>query len=187
MEFVATEMPGVMIMRVDRHGDDRGFFSETYRKAWFDEAGLGIEFVQDNHTFSAEKGTVRGLHFQAPPRAQAKLVRVSRGRALDVVVDIRVGSPTFGGHMAVELSEEDWNELFVPEGFAHGFCTLEANTEVLYKVSAYYSPEHDKGLLWNDPAVGIDWPIGPEEAVVSDRDRGHPVLADIPAYFAVEA
>ncbi len=187
MEFVATEIPGVMIVRVARHGDERGFFSETYRRAWFDDAGMRVDFVQDNHTFSAERGTVRGLHFQVPPRAQAKLVRVSRGRALDVVVDIRVAAPTYGRHVVVELSGENWEQLFVPPGFAHGFCTLEADTEVLYKVSDYYSPEHDKGLLWNDPALGIAWPVGSDEAVVSDRDRAHPRLAELPPYFTVEA
>jgi dTDP-4-dehydrorhamnose 3,5-epimerase len=187
MEFIASEIPGVMIARIDRHDDDRGFFSETYRRAWFEDAGINVEFVQDNHTFSAKKGTVRGLHFQAPPREQAKLVRVSRGRAFDVVVDVRVGAATYGRHVAVELSEENWDQLYVPPGFAHGFCTLEADTEVLYKVSAYYSPQHDKGLLWNDPALGIRWPVGPEEAVVSDRDGEHPLLADLPPYFTVEA
>jgi len=186
MELVATEIPGVLIVRVDRFGDERGFFSETYRKVWFDDAGIDVGFVQDNHSFSAEIGTVRGLHFQIPPREQAKLVRVSRGRALDVVVDIRAGTPTYGRHVAVELSARQWQQLYVPPGFAHGFCTLEVDTEVLYKVSDYYSPEHDKGLLWNDSDLGIAWPIAAEEAVVSDRDREHPGLADLPAYFTEE-
>lgn len=186
MELLKTAIPGVLVLRPGRFADDRGFFSETFRLSWMEEAGLPTSWVQDNHSFSAAAGTVRGLHFQVPPRAQDKLVRVARGSALDVVVDLRRGSPTFGRHVAVTLSAENWEQVLVPKGFAHGFCTLEPDTEVLYKVSDYYSPDHDQGLLWNDPALGIDWPVAGEAALVSERDRRHPPLAALPDYFTVE-
>ncbi|NRG18536.1 dTDP-4-dehydrorhamnose 3,5-epimerase [Rhizobiales bacterium] len=173
----------IKILRPPIHGDDRGFFSETYNKRTLLEAGVDIDFVQDNHAFSAEKGTVRGLHFQTPPYAQDKLVRVVRGAILDVAVDLRVGSPTFGRHVSAVISAKDWNQILVPVGFAHGLVTLEPDTEVLYKVSNYYSPEHDKGLLWNDPALGIDWGIDPASAILSEKDRRHPTLAELPEYF----
>jgi dTDP-4-dehydrorhamnose 3,5-epimerase len=182
----ATDIPDVLLIAPPKYGDDRGFFSETFRGAWFEEAGTSLDFVQDNHSLSADTGTVRGLHFQIPPHAQDKLVRVVRGAVLDVAVDIRVGSPTFGQHVAEVLSAENWRQLLVPKGFAHGFCTLEPDTEVLYKVTAYYAPDHDKGLLWDDPALGIDWPVDGDRAVLSDKDRLHPPLADLPAYFTRE-
>ena len=143
--------------------------------------------MQDNHSLSRRRGTVRGLHFQVPPRAQAKLVRVLAGRIFDVVVDLRRASPAYGRHVAFELSAANGDQLFVPAGLAHGFCTLEEDTEVLYKVSAYYSRDHDRGLRWDDPALGIAWPVAAGEAVLSDRDRRHPTLADLPDYFAEEA
>ena len=177
-------IPEVRIIRPRRHGDARGFFSETWSRQALAEAGIGLDFVQDNHAFSAEAGTVRGLHFQIPPYAQAKLVRVVRGAILDVAVDIRAGSPTYGRHVAAVISAAEWNQILVPVGFAHGLATLEPGTEVLYKVSAPYSPAHDKGLLWNDPALGIDWPVGEAEAIVSDKDRRQPQLADLPDWFA---
>lgn len=183
---VVTEslaIPEVKVVRPKKHGDARGFFSETYVKKDFVAAGIDVEFVQDNHSFSADMGTVRGLHFQTAPFAQDKLVRVTRGAVIDVAVDIRVGSPTFGKHVAVRLSAQEWNQLFVPKGFAHGFVTIEPDTEFLYKVSAPYAPEHDKGLLWNDPALGIDWGISSSAATLSARDKLHPTLADLPAYF----
>ena len=183
---VVTEslaIPEVKLVRPKKHGDARGFFSETYVKRDFVAAGIDVEFVQDNHSFSADVGTVRGLHFQTGPFAQDKLVRVTRGAVLDVAVDIRVGSPTFGKHVAVRLSAEEWNQLFVPKGFAHGYATLEPNTEFLYKVSAPYAPEHDKGLLWNDPALGIDWGIPVSAAILSAKDKVQPKLAELPAYF----
>lgn len=170
-------------MTPERFGDHRGFFSETYNRQRFVEAGIDMEFVQDNHSLSAAMGTIRGLHFQSPPFAQVKLVRVVRGRILDVAVDLRRSSATYGRHVAVELSAENGRQLLVPIGFAHGFCTLEADTEIHYKVSAYYSAAHDKGLAYNDPALGIDWPVTLGEAILSDKDRQQPRLADLAAYF----
>ena len=178
--------PEVRVISPKKHGDARGFFSETYTQRSFAEGGIDVAFVQDNHAFSAERGTVRGLHFQAPPYAQAKLVRVVRGTILDIAVDLRVGSPTFGKHVSAVISAEQWNQILIPIGFAHGLVTLEPNTEVLYKVSNYYSPEHDKGLLWNDPALGIEWPVTEEEAILSAKDKAQPRLADLPAYFHYE-
>jgi dTDP-4-dehydrorhamnose 3,5-epimerase len=178
------EIPDVKIIRVPKHGDDRGFFAETYSKRKFADAGVNVDLVQDNHAFSVRKGTLRGLHFQVPPFAQAKLVRVARGAIFDVAVDLRVGSPTFGQHVSAVISAEEWNQIFVPVGFAHGLLTLEPNTEVLYKVSEVYSPEHDKGLLWNDPALGIAWPV--TDVILSDKDRAQPLLANVPAYFQFE-
>ncbi|MGH7054149.1 MAG: dTDP-4-dehydrorhamnose 3,5-epimerase, partial [Stellaceae bacterium] len=148
--------------------------------------GIAVRFVQDNHSLSLQRGTVRGLHFQIPPFAQAKLVRVTRGAILDVVVDLRRGSPDFGRHVAAELSTAQWNQLFVPEGFAHGFCTIEPETEVTYKVNRPYSAAHDRGLLWNDPALGIPWPVSESEALLSERDRRHPPLAELPEFFHYE-
>ncbi len=140
-------------------------------------------FVQDNHSLSASRGTLRGLHFQTPPFAQDKLVRVTRGRILDVVVDIRNGSPTFGKYTSADLNAENGLQIFVPVGFAHGFVTLEDNTEVVYKVSNFYSVEHDGGLLWNDPALAIDWGLDGLVPVLSEKDSRHPVLANLPQYF----
>ncbi len=176
-------IPEVKVLRPARHGDHRGFFSEAYSRKSFAEAGIDMDFVQDNHSLSAEKGTVRGLHFQVPPFAQHKLVRVTRGAIFDVAVDIRTGSPTYGQHVSGIISADEWNQIFIPIGFAHGLVTLEPDTEVLYKVSDYYAPDCDKGLLWNDPALGIDWQIDPDAAILSDKDTKHPALADLPAYF----
>jgi dTDP-4-dehydrorhamnose 3,5-epimerase len=179
----STALPDIKIVNPQRIGDQRGFFSETYNRQRFAEVGIDVEFVQDNHSLSAVPGTVRGLHFQSEPFAQAKLIRVVRGRILDVAVDIRRSSPTFGRHVAVELSAENGSQLLIPVGFAHGFCTLEPDTEIVYKVSAYYSAAHDHGLRWNDPALGIDWPVALTNAVLSDKDRCQPLLAELPAYF----
>lgn len=186
MELLKTAMPGVLVLRPDRFADARGFFSETFRDSWMEEAGLPTCWVQDNHSSSTARGTVRGLHFQVPPRAQDKLVRVIRGSVFDVAVDLRRGSSTFGRHVAVTLGAAGGEQLLIPKGFAHGFCTLEPETEVLYKVTDYYSPEHDRGLLWSDPALGIDWPVTEITALVSERDRGHPTLAALPDYFVME-
>jgi dTDP-4-dehydrorhamnose 3,5-epimerase len=184
VEVVPTALPDVRIVKVGLFADARGYFSETYNRLAFADAGIDVEFVQDNTSLSRQVGTVRGLHFQSPPFAQGKLIRVVRGRILDVVVDIRRTSSTYGHHVAVELSHENRLQLFVPAGFAHGFCTLEPDTEIAYKVSAPYSAEHDYGLAWDDPALGIEWPVDPAEAVLSDKDRRHPPLADLASHFA---
>lgn len=176
-------LPGAMIIEPKRFRDDRGFFSEVYNARALRQSGLEADFVQDNHSLSADRGVIRGLHFQVPPHPQGKLVRVVRGRMVDVIVDIRKGSPTFGAHEAVELSADNWRQLWVPEGFAHGFCTITENCEVLYKVTGHYAPDCDKGLAFDDPALGIDWPVPLSEAILSEKDRRHPRLADLPAYF----
>jgi dTDP-4-dehydrorhamnose 3,5-epimerase len=183
MKVVDTEIPDVKLIFPKKFGDRRGFFSETYSRKGFAAAGIGLEFVQDNHALSADPGTVRGLHFQVPPAAQAKLVRVARGAIFDVAVDIRQGSPTYGKWVGATISAQAWNQILVPAGFAHGYCTLEPDTEVVYKVSDFYAPELEYGLLWNDPAIGIDWPIAPGKAVLSDKDLKMPKLAEVPAYF----
>jgi dTDP-4-dehydrorhamnose 3,5-epimerase len=185
MQVIETALPEVKEIVPAVHGDARGFFSEVYNARQLETAGILDVFVQDNHSRSGPVGTLRGLHFQIPPYAQAKLVRVPRGRILDVAVDIRAGSPTYGQHVCRELSAAAWNQLYVPEGFAHGFCTLEPDTEVVYKVSHYYAPDHDRGLHWNDPALAIAWPVSAEEAVLSDKDRRHPTLAELPAHFTI--
>ena len=183
VQIVSAEIADVKIITPVRFGDARGFFSEIFREDALAQHGIDIRFVQENHSHSAAKGVLRGLHFQTPPAAQAKLVRVGAGAILDVAVDIRAGSPSFGRHVTVVLDADTGNQLLVPEGFAHGFCTLVADTQVLYKVNRYYSAEHDRGLAWNDPALGIAWPVAESEAVLSDKDRRQPLLADLPAYF----
>jgi dTDP-4-dehydrorhamnose 3,5-epimerase len=183
MEIRSTEIHEVKLLEPRRHGDERGFFSETYRRDVFSEAGIGDVFVQENHSMSATAGTLRGLHFQSSPHAQAKVVRVVHGAIYDVAVDIRASSPTFGQHVAVELSAKNWRQIYIPVGFAHGMLTLEPNTEVVYLVSDYYSPEDDRGLLWCDKELAIDWPLGGQAPLLSQRDQTHPVLRDLPAYF----
>lgn len=179
----ALAIPEVKVIRPRRRGDARGFFSETYSREALAAAGIGIDFVQDNHAYSAAASTVRGLHFQSPPFAQHKLVRVMRGAILDVAVDIRAGSPTYGRHVSAVISAGNWCQILVPAGFAHGLATLEPETEVLYKVSAPYAPAYDQGLRWNDPALGILWPVAEAAAIVSDKDRAQPLLADLPGWF----
>lgn len=183
MRVEALNIPAVKMLAPDKHGDDRGFFSETYNKKALAASGLRLEFVQDNHSFSAAKGTVRGLHFQTPPFAQDKLVRVTRGAIFDVAVDLRRGSPTYGRHVSATLSAAAWNQILVPIGFAHGLMTLEPDTEVIYKVSDYFAPEHDHGLLWNDPDLGIEWPLAEHEAILSDKDRVQPRFAEFATPF----
>ena len=183
MEVLSSDIPEVKILTPKRFGDHRGFFSETYNKRALAEAGIELDFVQDNHSLSAERGVVRGLHYQIEPHAQAKLVRVVRGAILDVAVDIRRNAPTFRQHVSVVLSQENWRQVLIPPGFAHGFVTLEPNTEVIYKVTDYYAPDQERGILWSDPALGIDWGIAPDEAILSDRDRQHPPLAEQPDLF----
>ena len=183
MQVISTAIAEVKEIRPVRHRDPRGFFSEILRDDVLRKHSIDVVFVQENQSLSVERGVVRGLHFQAPPAGQAKLVRASAGSILDVAVDIRQGSPTYRRHVAVVLSAAEGNQLFVPEGFAHGFCTLEPNTEVIYKVNRYYSREHDLGLAWNDPALAIAWPVADAAALLSDKDRRQPLLAELPAYF----
>lgn len=171
-----TAIPMVKIVTPKKFGDGRGFFSEVYNRATWASAGLHLEFVQDNHAFSAVVGTLRGLHYQIPPFAQDKLLRVTRGRIFDVAVDIRRSSPTFGKHVAIELSAENWRQLLVPIGFAHGYMTLEPDTEVLYKTTAVYSPENDRGIAWDDPDIGVAWPLPATGPVLSEKDRRLPRL-----------
>ncbi len=183
MEVERARIPDVAILRPMKHGDRRGFFSETFKASVLSGAGVSHEWVQDNHSFSATRGVIRGLHFQRAPKAQAKLLRVTRGAIMDVAVDIRKGSPTYGRHVSVELSEENWKQLYVPVGFAHGFCTLTDNVEVLYKVSAEYGPAEEGGLLWNDPDLGIAWPVEAAEATLSPRDLLWPRFEDFVSPF----
>lgn len=179
----ALRLPDIKLVRPRIFRDERGFFSETYSRTDLEGAGIVADFVQDNHSLSRAAGVIRGLHFQRPHHAQGKMLRVVRGRILDVVVDVRTGSPTFGAHVSAELSADNWTQIWVPAGFAHGFCTLEPDTEVIYKVTEYYAPQSDGGILWNDPALGIDWPVKPSDAIVSEKDRQLPRLADLGPVF----
>ena len=185
MQVESLAIPDVKIITPRRFCDHRGFFSETYSKPAFEAAGLDLDFVQDNHSLSASVGVLRGLHFQVPPFAQDKLVRVIRGRIFDVAVDIRRGSPTYGRWVGAEISAAAWNQILVPVGFAHGFVTLEPDTEVVYKVTAPYATEHDRGLAWDDPDLAIAWPLDGIEAILSEKDTRHPRLADLPAVFTL--
>ena len=183
MEVIRLTIPDIKVIRPKKFGDHRGFFSETYNKQALAQASIALDFVQDNHSLSVSRGVIRGLHFQVPPFAQDKLVRVVRGAIFDVAVDLRRCSPTFGQHVSAVISAEEWNQILVPVGFAHGFCTLEQNTEVIYKVTSYYSPTHDKGVRWNDPALGIDWPVRENAAIVSDKDKVQPLLSELEHAF----
>ncbi len=180
-----TRLDGVLILTPKRFSDDRGFFSEVYNARTLREAGLDEVFVQDNHSYSVAPGTVRGLHYQAPPRAQGKLVRVSRGSVIDVAVDIRKGSPSFGEHVAMTLSAENGAQLYVPAGFLHGFATLEPHTEVQYKVTDFYAAEQDGAVLWNSPELAIDWGVDPQKAVLSDKDARAAPWAEFETPFEV--
>lgn len=183
MQIDRLEIPDVWLVTPTKHGDTRGFFSETFRADKFAQHGMIMTFVQDNHVRSTQRGVLRGLHFQAPPHAQGKLVRCARGSILDVAVDIRTGSPSYGRHVAAELSADNWNQLWVPPGFAHGYLTLEDDCEVIYKVTDYYAPECDRGLAWDDPALGINWGILAADVALSDKDRKQPKLAEMPPAF----
>ena len=183
LEVEPLSIPDVLLLTPKKFGDHRGFFSEVYNRASFADAGITDPFVQDNHSLSATPGTIRGLHLQAPPFEQGKLVRVARGRILDVAVDIRRSSPTYGQHASCEISAEAWNQVYVPPGFAHGFCTLEADTEVIYKVAKPYSPEHEMGISFRDPALGIDWGVDLASATTSEKDAHYPNLADFESPF----
>ncbi len=174
-----TEIEGVKLVTPRKFGDDRGFFCEVHNESKWEKAGLHFRFVQDNHSLSTNVGVIRGLHFQTHPFAQDKLVRVARGRILDVAVDLRRSSKTFGRHIAVELSAENWRQLLAPIGFAHGFCAMEPNTEVLYKVTNFYSGANDRGLAFDDPDLNIPWPVPADHALLSDRDRQWPRLRDL--------
>jgi dTDP-4-dehydrorhamnose 3,5-epimerase len=183
MQVIETALQEVVIVVPHRIGDQRGFFSEVWSARDFSAAGIDAAFVQDNHARSSLRGTLRGLHYQTPPAAQGKLVRVSRGAIFDVAVDIRRGSPTFGHHISAMLTADNWRQIWVPPGFAHGYCTLEDDTEVQYKVTDFYSPRHDRGLRWNDPTLSIEWPVTAETAIVSERDQKLPLLAEQPELF----
>jgi dTDP-4-dehydrorhamnose 3,5-epimerase len=178
MEVIETTLAGVKIVVPQRFSDGRGEFSEVWNAARFAAAGIAANFVQDNHVYNRRRFTIRGLHYQIPPAAQGKLVRVTRGAIFDVVVDIRRGSPDFGRHASSVISAENRRLLWVPEGFAHGYCTVEDDTEVTYKVTAYYRPELERGIAWDDPEIRIDWPAKPVDALMADRDRNLPNLAD---------
>jgi dTDP-4-dehydrorhamnose 3,5-epimerase len=178
-----TALAGVLEIRPRVIADDRGFFSEVWSEAAFAAAGIGLNFVQDNHSLSRDAGVLRGLHFQSPPCAQDKLVRVSRGAVFDVAVDIRPSSLTYRQWVGVTLTAAEWNQLLIPKGFAHGFLALEPDSEVLYKVSAPYSREHDRAIRFDDPAIGIAWPIDRAALILSDRDRAAPLLADADTGF----
>ena len=185
MDFVADEtLPAVRIFSPRRYQDKRGFFSEIWREEAMIRAGINVRFVQENHALSHHAGTIRGLHFQIGPSAQGKLVRCVRGSLLDIALDIRHGSPTFGRHATVVLSGENGKQLYVPAGFAHGYCSLVPDTEVTYKVTAYYDPASERGVAWDDPALGIEWPIKAGDAVLADKDRTFGRLADLPRFFA---
>jgi dTDP-4-dehydrorhamnose 3,5-epimerase len=182
MTISQTAIPDVLLITPPKFGDARGFFSEVYKDGALAEHGFDEVFTQDNHAYSAEAGVLRGLHYQSPPFAQDKLVRVIKGSIYDVAVDIRHGSPTFGKWVGVELSAENWQQLLVPKGFAHAYLTLEPDTEVLYKVTNPYAPECDKGILWNDPAIAIEWPID-GAPILSAKDEVQPLLADVALEF----
>ncbi len=183
MHVVDTQIPEVKIMTPKKFGDHRGFFSETYNRRDWIEAGIDLTFVQDNHSCSAAQGTLRGLHYQILPMVQDKLVRVAHGAILDVAVDLRSGSPTFGQHVSEVISAENWKQVLVPVGFAHGFVTLEPDTEVLYKTTDFYSPEHDRGIIWSDPDLGIDWGTEEGQVILSEKDRLLPRLSDVTEFF----
>jgi dTDP-4-dehydrorhamnose 3,5-epimerase len=176
-------IPGIKVIKTKKFEDSRGFFSETYSRKTFNDAGIDLEFVQDNHALSKAAGTLRGLHYQGHPFAQDKLVRVVSGCILDVVVDIRRSSPTFGRWLSVEISADEWNQILVPMGFAHGLCTLEPNTQVLYKVTNYYSAAHDFGIRWNDPDLNIRWPFPEGQVELSEKDKSQPLFKDVVHWF----
>lgn len=183
LDVRALKIPDVKLIRTPRFSDPRGYFCETFQHSDFGAQGLTCDFLQDNQSSSAQSGTMRGLHFQRPPFAQAKLIRVLRGSILDVAVDLRRSSPSFGRYVAVELNDRDNEQLLVPAGFAHGFCTLEPDTVVFYKVDQVYSAAHDGGINWADPGLGIQWPVAAGAATLSDKDRTLPMLADLTSIF----
>lgn len=186
LDIQTTALPGVVLLTPKRFGDNRGFFSESWNRARMAENGLDLDFVQDNHSLSAQVGTVRGLHFQAPPHAQDKLVRCGKGRLFDVAVDIRRGSPTYGQWIGEELSFENGRQLLIPKGFLHGFVTLEPDTEIIYKCTDYYAPDCDGAVRFDDPDIGVDWGLAPGEAVLSEKDANAPFFAQFDSPFTFE-
>ena len=187
MLFERLAVPGPILITPKKFGDARGWFMESFRAAIFQAEVGDYVFVQDNSSMSSDVGTVRGLHFQLEPKAQGKLVSCTWGALLDVAVDIRAGSPTFGKFVAEELSSENGRQLWVPPGFAHGFCTLKPNTVINYKVTDYYSPQHDCGLAWDDPHLNINWPVSAKNAILSDKDRRQPTLIKLGHVFQYKA
>jgi dTDP-4-dehydrorhamnose 3,5-epimerase len=183
MHVEKLSIPDVLLITPRRHGDQRGFFSETFRADLFRDLGLDATFVQDNHSRSSQQGVLRGLHFQTPPQAQGKLVRCIRGSIFDVAVDIRKGSPSYGRHVSSVISARNWTQVWVPAGFAHGFCTLEPDCEVIYKVTDYYAPELEVGIAFDDPALAIPWPVPAAEVILSPKDRTHPPLSGLGDHF----
>lgn len=181
MKVTSLTLEGAKLIEPVVHGDHRGFFMESYNEKLMHENGIVHNFIQDNHSLSAEPGVLRGMHYQLNPKAQTKLIRVISGSIYDVIVDIRKDSPTFGQWQGFILSDANKRQLLVPQGFAHGFCTLAANTQVIYKVDEYYSPDHDRGIAWNDPSLNIDWPVS--NPILSDKDTRHPVLKDAELNF----
>lgn len=181
MKVTSLTLEGAKLIEPVVHGDHRGFFMESYNEKLMHENGIMHKFIQDNHSLSAEPGVLRGMHYQLNPKAQTKLIRVISGSIYDVILDIRKDSPTFGQWQGFILSDANKRQLLVPQGFAHGFCTLAANTQVIYKVDEYYSPEHDRGIAWNDPSLNIDWPVS--SPVLSDKDTRHPLLKDAELNF----
>lgn len=181
MQITRLDIDGLLLIEPKKIGDARGFFSETFRADRFEAEAGPVRFVQDNQSLSARKGTLRGLHYQRAPRGQGKLIRVLAGAILDVAVDARPGSPSYGRHVAVELSAANWRQLYVPHGFLHGFCTLCDDTEVVYKVTDFYSAEHDGGIRWNDPALAICWPFGEDEMTLSEKDKAAPPFSSLAA------
>jgi dTDP-4-dehydrorhamnose 3,5-epimerase len=183
MRIEPLDLQGVLLITPQKFGDSRGFFSETWSAPKLAAQGFHENFVQDNHSLSAQPGTVRGLHCQIAPSVQGKLVRVVRGAIWDVAVDIRHGSPTYGKYAAVELSAENWRQLWIPGGFLHGFCTIQPDTEVIYKVTADYDRAAERGVIWNDPDLALPWPVRPQDAVLSDKDQNQPRLADCEPWY----
>lgn len=186
MEIKHTSLPGVAVLMPQRFGDARGWFSETWNAARMADVGLDLDFLQDNHSFSAMPGTLRGLHYQWPPRAQGKLVRCTGGAIFDVAVDIRKGSPTYGKWVGVELSAENGKQLLIPIGFLHGFVTRTTDCEVQYKCTDFYAPDCDGSIRWDDPTIGIDWGLGDDQPVLSDKDAVAPLLAGFDSPFTWE-
>ena len=183
MEVERFPIKDLLSLTPVRHGDSRGFFSEVYRREILVAEGIDVEFVQENHVYSTRCGVLRGLHFQVPPYAQGKLVRCVTGAILDVAVDIRHGSPTYGHHVALELSAANWKQIWVPAGFAHGYLVLEAPCEVIYKVTQYWTPDSERGLAWDDPVIAINWGMPHAELTLSEKDRSHPRLSDLEPAF----